>query len=57
MVRVLAPYLIVSLLLTAGAAGVYGAGLIEVPALYGVMAVAIVVSLVGYVRWDLRHHA
>jgi hypothetical protein len=57
MVRPLAPYLLVSLVLSAGAGGFYGAGLSEVPALYGVMAIAFVISLFGYVRWDERHHA
>jgi hypothetical protein len=57
MVRPLAPYLLVSLVLSAGAGGFYGAGLSEVPALYGLMAIAFVISLFGYVRWDERHHA
>lgn len=57
MIRALMPYLIVSLALSAVAGGVYGAGLIEVPALYVAMALALVVSLIGYVRWGERHHA
>ena len=57
MIRALTAYLIASLTLNAVAGGAYGTGLIEVPALYGVMAVAFIVSLVGYVRWDERHHA
>lgn len=57
MIRALLPYLLASLILGATAGGAYGAGLIEVPALYGVMAIAIIVSLVGHVRWDERHHA
>jgi hypothetical protein len=56
-IRALAPYLIASLALSAVAGGLYGAALIEVPALYAFMAIAIVVSLVGYVRWDERHRA
>lgn len=57
MIRALAPYLIASIALSAVAGGFYGAGLIDVPALYGAMFIAIAISLVGYVRWDQRHHA
>ena len=36
---------------------IYGAGGFGVPALYGVLLLASLVTLVGYVRWDERHHA
>ena len=39
------------------AGGVYGAGAIGVPALYGLLTIALIVSLVGYVRWDERRHS
>ena len=57
MIRAIAPYLIMSIALSSVAGGFYGAGLIEVPVLYGAMFIAIAISLVGYVRWDERHHA
>lgn len=56
MIRALAPYLAVSLLLSAGAGGLYGAGLIGVLEIYAVLILASVLSLVGYVRWDERHY-
>ena len=56
MIRATAPYLVVSLLLSAVAGGLYGAGLIGILAIYAVLIVASVVSLVGYVRWDERHY-
>jgi hypothetical protein len=57
MIRALVLYLAASLTLSAVAGGAYGVGLIEVAALYGAMFIAIAISLVGYVRWDQRHHA
>ena len=56
MIRALAPYLAVSLLFSAVSGGLYGAAVIGVPALYGLILLGSVVSLVGYVRWDLRHY-
>jgi hypothetical protein len=56
MVRVLLRYLIPSRLLSAAAGRLYGAGVFGVPALYGCLALASVVSIVGYVRWDERHY-
>lgn len=51
-----AAYLVVSCTLSAAAGGIYGAGLIGVPALDGMLLVAGVVSLVGYAPWDERHY-
>jgi len=53
MTRAVAPYFILS----GAAGGVYGAGLIGVPALYGAILIAGLITLVGYARWDERHHA
>ena len=56
MLRELAPYLVVSVLISAVGGGLYGAAVIGVPALYGLILVASVISLIGYARWDLRHY-
>lgn len=57
MLRALAPYFAVSSVIAAAAGGVYGAGGIGVPVLYLTLLVAALVTLVGYARWDERHHA
>jgi hypothetical protein len=57
MLRALAPYLSVSGVIAAASGAVYGAGGIGVPLLYLMLLVAGLVTLVGYVRWDERHHA
>ncbi|MGZ8702768.1 MAG: hypothetical protein ACXWZY_10835 [Gaiellaceae bacterium] len=54
--RALLPYLAVSCTLSAAGGGIYDAGLIGVPALYGLLILASVISLVGYARWDERHY-
>jgi hypothetical protein len=56
MIRALRPYLAVSLLLSAVGGGLYGAAVIGVPALYGLLLLAGVISMVGYIRWDVRHY-
>jgi hypothetical protein len=56
MLRDLAPYLVVSVLISAVGGGLYGASVIGVLAVYGLIIVASVISLVGYLRWDLRHY-
>jgi hypothetical protein len=56
MLRDLTPYLVVSVLISGAGGGLYGAAVIGVPAVYGLIAVASVISLIGYVRWDLRHY-
>ena len=56
MFRDLAPYLVVSVLISGVGGGLYGAAVFGVPALYGLIIVAGVISLIGYVRWDLRHY-
>ena len=56
MIWALLPYLIPSCVLSAAAGGLYGAGVFGVPAVYGLIIVASVISLVGYLRWDLRHY-
>jgi hypothetical protein len=56
MLRSVAPYHAVALILAAAGGAAYGAGAIGVPALYLVVLVAGVVAMVGYVRWDLRHY-
>ena len=55
--RALAPYMSVSCVIAASGAVIYGVGGIGVPLLYGVLLLASVVTLVGYARWDERHHA
>jgi hypothetical protein len=57
MLRSLAPYLAVALVVAALTGYGYGAGAIGVLGVYGLVLVAGLVSLVGYVRWDERHHA
>jgi hypothetical protein len=57
MLRAVAPYVIVAVLIGAAAGAAYGVGLIGVVGSYGVMLLAGLVGLVGYVRWDDRHHA
>jgi hypothetical protein len=57
MLRALVPYLIVGSVISGGAGAVYGAGGIGVPALYAALLLAGLVALVGYARWDERHHA
>jgi hypothetical protein len=56
MLRDLALYLAVSFVISAVAGGLYGAAVIGVPALYCLIIVAGAISLVGYLRWDLRHY-
>jgi hypothetical protein len=56
MIRALRPYLAVSLLLSAVGGGLYGVAVIGVPALYGLLLLAGVISMVGYIRWDVRHY-
>jgi hypothetical protein len=56
MLRELAPYLAVSLVISVVAGGLYGLAVIGVAAVYGLIILAGVVSLAGYLRWDLRHY-
>jgi hypothetical protein len=56
MLRELAPYLAVSLVISVVAGCLYGGAVIGVPAVFGLIIVAGVISLAGYVRWDLRHY-
>jgi hypothetical protein len=55
MLRDLARFLAVSLLIAGAAGWLYGAAVIGVLPVYGLIIVAGVISMVGYVRWDLRH--
>jgi hypothetical protein len=57
MLRAVAPYVAVALMICAVGGIAYGSGLIGVLGAYGVILLAGVVGLVGYVRWDDRHHA
>ena len=56
MLRELAPYLAVSFLIAVAAGGLYGAAVIGVLPVYGLIIGAGVIGMVGYVRWDLRHY-
>ena len=57
MLRSLAPYLAVGLVLAAASGVAYGAGVIGVLGVYALLLLAGLGGLVGYVRWDDRHHA
>jgi hypothetical protein len=56
MLRAIAPQLIASLVLAAIAGGLYGAGIMSVPALYLAMLLAGVPGAVAYLRWEERQH-
>jgi hypothetical protein len=56
MIRALAPYLIASLLIVLATGVLYGAGVIGVPAYYGLLVLATFVVIVGYTRWDEQHY-
>jgi hypothetical protein len=54
--RALWPYLIVSYAISGVGGLLYDGGDIGVPATYGLLILAIIVSLVGYERWDKQHY-
>jgi hypothetical protein len=55
MLRGLSSYLLLALAIGAAGGAAYGAGLIGVLAVYGTILAAVLVGLIGYVRWDERH--
>lgn len=56
MLRATVPYLLIGLAISVAAAWAYRHGHLGVLGSYGVLAVATMISLIGYVRWDLREH-
>lgn len=57
MLRYLVPHLVVSLVLTIVAGVAYGNGTIGVSAAYGLLFIAIAVSVLGAARWEQRQQA
>jgi hypothetical protein len=57
MLRAIAPYVVIGMIISGGAGIAYSSGLIGVLGAYGVVLVAGVIALIGYVRWDDSQHA
>jgi hypothetical protein len=57
MLRAVASYLLVGMIIAGGGGIAYGSGLIGMLATYGVILLAGLVGGVGYIRWDEREHA
>jgi hypothetical protein len=56
MLRFMAPYLIPAMALAMLAGGLYGDGVIGVPATYGLGILACLIAGVGYLRWDFHKY-
>jgi hypothetical protein len=56
MLRAVFPYVLTGLAISAAAAWAYGDGHLGVLGSYAALALATMIGLIGYVRWDLREH-
>jgi len=57
MLRELRPYLLLAAAVAAAGGAAYGAALIDAALVYLTLLVTGIIVLVGYARWDDRHHA
>ena len=54
--KAFAGYLVAAALVASAGGGLYGAGVVSAPALYGFVFLAIAIAGVGFLRWEERDH-